>query len=170
MNDEVYFEEFIRAYATKGLLIDTNVLLLYLIGQHDPAYIPVYKRTQKYTPDDYSILCRFVRPFQRLIMTPQILAEVHNLSQSVQKSRVRKYFATLVHLLRPATEYYVEKNVLLENSKLPQFGFTDLSILETARTQKVGVLTDDLAAAGMLQKARCGVVNFNHLRQYCWFG
>lgn len=170
MNDEVYFEEFIRAYATKGLLIDTNALLLYLIGQHDPAYIPVYKRTRKYNLDDFTILSQFVRPFRRLITTLQILAEIHNLSQSVQESRVRKYFETLVHVLRPATEYYVEKSVLLENSKLPRFGFTDLSILETARSQKVGALTDDFAAAGLLEKAHCGVVNFTHLRQYNWFG
>lgn len=158
----------IQRHASKGLLIDTNVLLMYLVGLHDPNYIPQFKRTQKYTEQDFAIARGFIRHFHSLITTPHVLSELSNLSRGVQAHRAEQYFRSLVQVLTEAREEYVRKDCLLGHAKLPLFGFTDLSILEAAKRLRCLALTDDLPATGMMQAEECAVVNFNHLRQMHW--
>lgn len=50
-------------YYTKGILIDTNILLLYLIGRVNRERIPKFKRTVQFTPEDYDILLELVSKF-----------------------------------------------------------------------------------------------------------
>ena len=41
-------DERIPRYQCRGLLIDTNLLLLYLVGEVDPRIIARFKRTQAF--------------------------------------------------------------------------------------------------------------------------
>lgn len=164
----MFLDTLIRRYASKGLLVDTNVLLMYLVGLYDPKYIGEFKRTQQYTTDDFQIVQALTLRFRRLVTTPHILSELTNLSRALQEKRALEYFRRLVGVLKRTREVYVDKDVLLGHRKLPQFGFTDLSILEAARRSRYLVLTDDFAAAGMLRVEKCDVINLNHLRQMYW--
>ncbi len=160
----------IQAYASRGVLIDTNLLLMYLVGLYDRDYVPGFKRTQQYTVEDFDIVHKFVRPFHLLVTTPHVLSELSNLSKALKDQRAATYFVTLVEVLKRATEVHIEKDRLLADQRLPRFGFTDLSLLEAARELKCLVLTDDFAACGMLQTEKCAAINFNHLRQMSWSG
>lgn len=42
-------EELIEKHRANGLLIDANLLILYLIGKTNKDRIPTFKRTQQYT-------------------------------------------------------------------------------------------------------------------------
>jgi hypothetical protein len=42
------FDEVATRYRTAGLLIDTNVLLLYVVGSYDPGAVPRHKRTGRF--------------------------------------------------------------------------------------------------------------------------
>lgn len=158
----------IRRYASKGLLVDTNVLLMYLVGLYDPDYIDLFKRTRQYTSEDFRIVQALTRRIRRLVTTPHVLSELTNLSRGLHEQHALEYFRRLVGVIKRAREVYVDKDVLLSHRGLPQFGFTDMSILEAARGSKYLVLTDDFAAAGMLRAQKCDVINLNHLRQMYW--
>jgi predicted nuclease of predicted toxin-antitoxin system len=47
---------------------------------------------------------------------------------------------------------------------LPIIGFTDLSILQAAKEEKLLVLTDDGEAADLFGRAGCDVLKMNYLR------
>ena len=54
MIDEV--KRLIRQYALKGIIVDTNILLLYFVGALGRKKISQFKRTNQFDADDYEIL------------------------------------------------------------------------------------------------------------------
>ncbi len=77
----------VNKYKTKGLLIDSNLLLLYFIGSYNIDLITSYKRTKKYTREDFYTLKDFTNSFNKLVTTPNILTEVSNLSTQLNEKR-----------------------------------------------------------------------------------
>lgn len=66
---------------SKALLLDTNLLLLYLVGGKDPQLIDGARRLNAYTEEDFDLLYEFIESngFLQLVSTPHILTEVSNL-------------------------------------------------------------------------------------------
>lgn len=63
-----------------GIVLDTNLLLLYCVGLYDPFVISRFtERLSRYTVDDFRLLIRFTRLFKKIIVTPNVLTEVVNL-------------------------------------------------------------------------------------------
>ena len=73
----------IRRYCQKGVLIDTNILLLFLIGSANQERITKFNRTQQFIPEDYELLLAFIAKFQKLVITPNILTEVNSLANQL---------------------------------------------------------------------------------------
>ena len=86
-----YFNEIFSNYRNKGILIDSNLLLLYFIGKYNKTLIQRFKRTQKYVTEDYELLTAVIKDFTKIITTPNILTEVSNLSGNLENK-----FKTLV--------------------------------------------------------------------------
>ena len=168
MNAASSWSALIQRYASKGVLVDTEILLLYLVGLYDPMYISRFKRTKKYTKEDFDLAFRFINQFHRVVTTPHVLAELSNWSLELKGKRVDDYFKHLIPVLKAAREDYIEKGPLLADVRLPKFGFTDLSIVEAAKRSGYLVLTADFPMAGLLSNQKCAVINFNHLRQLSW--
>lgn len=63
----------------QDLLIDTNVLMLLLIGRWDRASIPTFRRTATFTVTDFDLLEGALPRYARVVTTPAVLAEVSNL-------------------------------------------------------------------------------------------
>lgn len=76
MNDHI--ADLIRKYRDNGILLDTNVLLLYLVGSIDPQNVGRFKRTAKYDENDFRILSNLVNLFKTNVTTPHILTEASN--------------------------------------------------------------------------------------------
>ena len=56
--------------------------------------LPTNDRLSKYSEDDYDLLIQVLRPFTRIITTPNILTEVSNLSNAIPEKRREAYFAS----------------------------------------------------------------------------
>lgn len=63
-----------------GLLVDTNILVLYTVGTVNRSRITNFKRTSNYTPSDYDLLINFLGGFTKIYTLPHVLAEVSNLT------------------------------------------------------------------------------------------
>ena len=61
---------------SKGLLVDTNLLVLYAVGLVNPDRISTFKRTRKYSKDDFELLLRVLAEYRPLCTVAHILAEV----------------------------------------------------------------------------------------------
>ncbi|MBU1753132.1 hypothetical protein KKG56_04655, partial [bacterium] len=75
-----YLESLLQKHKNRGIVVDANLLLVYFLGSFNPQLILQYKRTKIYTLEDFYVLCQFIKYFDRLITTPNILTEVSNLS------------------------------------------------------------------------------------------
>ena len=145
-------------------ILDTNVLLLLLVGLYDERFIEAFKRTRKYDRPTFRLVWQFANAALAILVTPQILAEVSNLSLQMPAGRLRDYFACAVGPLWQMSEEHVPKDKLLAVPALHKLGFTDASILEACRTRGCAVLTDDLPLYGILCKNKHPAFNLNHLR------
>jgi len=163
-----YYKSLIRKHSSRGILIDTNLLLLYLIGMFDENYINRFKRTKKYSIDDFKIVKNIINYFRKIIVTPQILAEISNLSKDIKDPFLSKYFSKLIDIIKDSEELYINKNDLLKPLLLPKYGFTDVSIIESADVHNHLIFTDDFPLSGYLCKYEMDVFNFNHIRTEMW--
>ena len=155
--------EAMNAYKDKGVLIDTNVLLLLFVGLHNRNGIPRFKRTAQFIPEDFDCLTGVIQLFKQLVTTPSILTEVSNLlgqlSEGIRLSVLRSFSFSLQRF----QEDFTPSVELARESCFPKFGLTDAGIVHSARGRFL-VLTDDFRLAGYLQRQGIDVVNFNHLR------
>ncbi len=62
--------QLILKHRGNGLLVDTNLLLLYIVGKTNPNRISNFKRTSRYTVEDFELLDGIMAQFKTLITTP----------------------------------------------------------------------------------------------------
>jgi hypothetical protein len=147
----------------RSLLIDTNLLLVLIVGSHDRNQIERFKRTRAYTADDYDLLTRFVASFGELAVTPNVLTEVSDFVGQLSEPLRGRVLSSLALLAVQVPERYFPSSDVVREPDFLRFGLTDVSVLLTAREQ-VAVLTDDLPLYLKLSALDLYVVNFNHLR------
>ena len=81
-----YAEQLLVRYRSRGVLVDTNLLLLYFVGLYNPSLIPQFKRTRIFTVNDFDVLQNFIALFSKVVTTPDILTEVSNLSNQLAEN------------------------------------------------------------------------------------
>jgi rRNA-processing protein FCF1 len=151
-----------------GVLVDTNILLLYLVGTFiRPEEVPKFKRTCQFVPEDFHTLRRLLRYFQKVITTPNVLTEISNLSGQLPDRLKRDYFPRLGIEIASFEEHYLPSADIAEAQEFAAFGLTDAGIVSLA-SRKFLVLTDDWRLAQYLEKKGIDVLNFNHIRTYYW--
>lgn len=158
-----YDELLIEKHFNKSILVDTNLLLLFIYGYVDRDNISTKKRTNKYSPDDFDLLYRILQRFNKIIYTPHILTEVSNL---LEKDNNRFYYqvaATVQNLISAKNEIYVQSDVLVLENPFLQFGLADTGIYNVAKSG-ILIITDDLPLYGYLSGQDLDVINFSHLR------
>ena len=72
-------EELTDRYRNKGVLVDSNLLLLLFIGATDRKIISRFKRTQTFVEEDYDTLLAYLDCFSKRITLPNILSETFTL-------------------------------------------------------------------------------------------
>jgi UDP-2,3-diacylglucosamine pyrophosphatase LpxH len=155
----------LRRHRAAGVLLDTNLLLLYVVGAHDRGLIPRFKRTAAFTAEDFRILTNALDSFAHILTTPHILTEVSNLAGQLADPLKQAVFRTLAAAIGMLTELQAPARELCGDSAFPRFGLTDVAILRNGR-DKFLVLTDDFRLSQYLAHDKVAVVNFNHLRTY----
>ena len=129
------------------MIVDTNVLLLLLVGLYDPLEIRNCAKTQRYSQDDFKLLKKILERFDcQIVLTPQILVEVYRHARDVfSREKLGKFLLGIVKKFKDCSEQHVGFNVLMENEDvLIRFGFTDISIIEAAKQLDAVVITDEL--------------------------
>lgn len=157
-----YYAQLLNAYQMKGLLIDSNLLLLFFVGACNRARITTFDRTAMFATADFDLLVAIIRRFEKVVTTPNILTEVSNLLGQI-RGEARDFYVQFSNGIASLDEQYRSSRSLVSQSFFPKFGLTDTGIIEEAR-DKYLVLTVDWALCGYLQKAGIDVINFNHIR------
>ncbi|MBX7061131.1 MAG: hypothetical protein K1X52_05680 [Pyrinomonadaceae bacterium] len=158
MNDQ-YVVRLVHKYRKKGLLIDTNLALLYVVGSLNTLKIKEHKRTCNYTIDDFDRVVRFAGLFDKVIVTPHILTEMSNLlGKSSELQNILSGF------IRSSIEIFKPSISATRTSRFASMGLTDSAILSIAKN-KFLVLTDDMPLAAILVNASVETVVLESLRR-----
>ena len=145
--------------------MDTNLLLLYVVGQEDPNIIAKHRRLEDYSIEDYVILKNLLAEAGQLFVTPNTLTETSNLLGLHGEPERARLFQRLQHIIQVSNEITV---VSAEASSKPVFiklGLADAVLLEVATAETPLVTVDlslylEIVAKGGVETA----VNFNPLR------
>lgn len=133
---------------TKPIIADTSPMLLLLMGLYDETAIAEFKRLSEYKSDDYDLLSQFVRR-RKIIVTPQVLAEVSNFAKELKPNKFSEFIEKNRQTFEKVDEKYIPKTDILASQQLVKFGFTDTSIILAAKENNGVVLTDDFALWGL---------------------
>ena len=161
-------EALIRKNRQRGILVDANLFLGFLIGSLHPRHLTDCRATTKhFGPEDFPLLKSFLGQFKRIVTTPHVLTEVSNLAGRLPLSlhtEFRVLFRTIINRL---SEQSMPSRTVSAHDDFLRFGLTDtaISLLSSGRFL---VLTDDASLAGLLATRRIDVVNFNHVRVSAW--
>jgi hypothetical protein len=151
-------------YKARGILIDSSLLVVYLVGSFDPRQLINCRAIKSsFTTDEFKFLAQLIARFDKIITTPHILTEVSNLSGRLPQSLhvdFRKFFASVIHLLG---EENVVATDLAAAREFARFGIADTAISRIAPGQFF-VLTEEVALYSLLSANGVDVMNFSHVR------
>ncbi|QWR78006.1 hypothetical protein [Candidatus Magnetomonas plexicatena] len=160
-----FLSKCLTKYKRTGVLLDTNLLLLYLVGYYDPNYIKKFKRTFKYSIEDFYFLKDYIERFDKIIITPQVLAEIWNFAEKIEVGRFGGFLISSIPQIAYMSENYIEKDRIISEQSFHYIGVTDTSVILTAKALKCLVLTDDFRSYIYYENNKIEVININHLRQ-----
>jgi hypothetical protein len=162
-----YFTKTVERCRKSGILLDTNLLLLYFMGLYDREQITRFKRTQIFVVEDFHTLIAIRQKFNRLLTTPNILTETSNLAGQLTGQSKDSYFKVFAKEIQTFDEKYFHSSEIASQPGFIKFGLTDIAITLLAREGCL-VLTADAPLYQYLQTKRIEVLNFNHIRKFNW--
>ena len=157
----------IAKHRGKGVFIDTNLVVLLLVGLVNPRRIETFKRTQAFTPEDFRTLTRLVEWFGAPLMsTPHVLSQVSDLTDLTgwESIAIRELLKATVETVE---ETYDTARHLVKHPLFARFGLGDASIGAVCE-RNVVVLTSDVRLQLALGGLGHDAINFNHVRARGW--
>ncbi|TVP48120.1 MAG: hypothetical protein EA341_11585 [Mongoliibacter sp.] len=116
----------------KKKLIDTNALLLLIVGIMDVRQIKRHKRLSIYDEQDFYDLFSLIQDIESLIVLPNVWTEVDNLLNNFQGDLKSKYIFQISELIKSSTEKYLKTIKVIEEYTFYDLGITDTLLLSYA--------------------------------------
>ncbi|MEZ6063183.1 MAG: PIN domain-containing protein [Planctomycetaceae bacterium] len=167
MTNDTGMDELIAKYSRKGVMLDSSVLILLVVGCYNPERIESFKRTNAFEKQDFVLLTRLLSKFERLVTTPHILTEVSNLCGNFHQQEKHPVFSQLVEVISRSSEESLASKDICNSPPFTRFGLTDSGIAVCAKDRFL-VITADLPLFVLLGSLEVDAINFNHLRPLGW--
>ena len=131
--DEI--SELVKSHKDRGVLVDSNLLLVYFIGVFDPERLTKFKRTAAFSTDDFYLLAQLLHFLGQIVTTPNILTEVNGLSNQLPDVFKSDYYEAFAKQIVIVDEHYIPSKQISLLTSFARLGLTDLGI---AAFKKVG--------------------------------
>jgi len=149
----------------RRVAIDTNILLLLVVGSVAPEFVGQHKRLKAYDLDDYRIVMSFLVGMDTVVTTPNVATELVNLvGQGVTEPIRTRLFVYLRDWLPALPERYVETAQAVTVPEFARLGLTD-SVWLAALSPDTELLTDDIDLYLAVLRRGLQVTNLNHIRE-----
>jgi rRNA-processing protein FCF1 len=154
-------EQLFAHHAGKSVLLDSNLLLVFLAGSLDSRLFGSFKRISDYTLKDYELLVRLLSSFTTLLTTPHILTEVSNLANSLPERFKPEWHRNIAKLIASQSDTPGLRERWTQ--EFEAFGITDAALANLS--SETLVVTEDYRLSGVLQSQGVSVLNFGDLRK-----
>ncbi|WP_248724564.1 hypothetical protein [Seonamhaeicola sp. ML3] len=136
-------------------LIDTNSLIILLLGLIDPKLINKHKRTSIYEEQDFNDLLAFIGDFKKLVVLPNVWTEVDNLLNDFNRGHKERYVEEISNTIKTTTEKFLESKIATKSISFFDLGLTDSLLLELSKECELLITSDsslsDYAIANGIQ-------------------
>ena len=135
----------------RPVLLDTNVLMLLVVGQCDMSLLRRHKRVMNtFDPADYQRLVRLLAGYTQVVVTPGVLAECSNLLRQTDDRTSARLMAGLGEMIGQVSEHYVPSVQVVSDPAFGRLGLTDAALLdEVGRGTHLLTVDLDLYVAAM---------------------
>lgn len=163
-NDEAFYRKCIK----KGIILDTNVLVAFLVGRYAGENVIINHERgayHGYINGDYSVLEWIVNKAHRIIVTRYILSQVSDLYplENMEKGKKINSDKVIEDINNIMVEDCSSIEVLSRRNDTKKFGYADSSIIEIAR-EDYAIVTTDGKLLGYLNEIGATAINMDRLR------
>jgi rRNA-processing protein FCF1 len=126
------------------ILIDTNSLIILVLGMINPSIIDKHPRTSIYDKSDFYFLVEKIGDLNKLVILPNIWTELDNLLNKFSGNLKDQYVNRLQQISKLSTEEYISSEKGINFYSFHDLGLTDSLILNYATSSKCDcVITSD---------------------------
>ena len=90
------------------IIVDSNALIVLLIGIIDPKLFKTHNTTSIYDEDDFNDLLNVIEDFKEIIVLPNIWTEVDNLLNSFGGNYRYQYIQKITEMIKITSEKYID--------------------------------------------------------------
>jgi len=160
--------DYISSQKFKGIVVDTNLLILLLIGLYDLDEIEKNKRLKNnsFEKEDFHKLVSLIDAVSNEItITPNILTEVCNLTENYNNETEYAFFKFIEEFVKTLEERNANSNEIIHNNQTAfyKFGLSDSSITNLSKEEYL-IITVDLPLYHFLISQNLPAINYTDFR------
>ena len=124
------------------ILIDTNALIILILGQINPKLIDTHKRTSIYEEQDYYDILSIINKIEDLVVLPNVWTEVDNLLNGFNGNHKYLYIENITTVIKKSSEIFLNSIIAVESDSFYNLGLTDSLLLELAKECELLITSD----------------------------
>lgn len=124
------------------ILVDSNALVVLLIGIIDPKLFKTHNATSIYDEEDFNDLLNVIEDLKKIVVLPNIWTEVDNLLNSFGGNYRYQYIQKITEMIKITSEQYIDSKTGSECESFFNLGLTDSLVLEKAKSCKLLITSD----------------------------
>src|SRR5687767_8594806 len=117
----------LEKYRRKGVLLDTNLLLLYITGLLRQRALATFTpiRSHGFGADDFNLLALSVSRFRKVVTTPHVLTELCNHADKLKGPDHDRLFGLIRFVVRKLDEHTRSSDELCQRQEFVRVGLAD---------------------------------------------
>jgi hypothetical protein len=119
---------FLRRFPRRAILLDSNLLLLLIMGSFDLRLIGTFERLNDFTVRDFEILALLASEFDKVVSTPHVLTEVNGLANKLPSWIKPAWYDHFGQGIRLLEEHNIPAAALSSLPEFRIFGITDAAL------------------------------------------
>ena len=145
--------------------IDSNLLVLLIVGNVGREYIAKHRRLTAYSARDSDILVENFVDGKTVVVTPNTLTEASNLLAQHGEPERSMFLNELRSVIEDSDEIYVESTKATNSDEYESLGLADSALLNASTPARPLVTVDFELWQAALTNGIQDAVNFTHYRE-----
>ena len=108
-----------------SVIIDTNLLMLLIVGLADRRYIAMHKNLSDYDEADFELLTYAISTYSDIVLIPHIMAEVSSLARQIKDPARSRIQHKIRDLVEQTIEIPIPSMTGVRRDEFGIFGVTD---------------------------------------------
>lgn len=130
------------------VLVDTNLLLVLVVGRTDPRYLESHKRTRDYDQADLTVIEALIGAYDGIATAPHLLSEASNLLRQIANPARDHIQQTFQEFVLCCEEQTIASAIACLHNEYIALGLTDAIILTACENsghgdRRIELLTAD---------------------------